>query len=37
MRIVVKILVFDDNAKLLNFTEKRKTASGKYRVNKREI
>ena len=27
------ILTFDADAKLLNFTEKLKTASGKYRVN----
>ena len=30
MRIVQMILTFDDNANLLNFTEKLKTASGKY-------
>ena len=33
MRTVQKFQAFDANAKLLNFTEKLKTASGKYRVN----
>ena len=33
MRIVVTILAFDDKVKLLNVTENRKTASGKYGVN----
>ena len=33
MRIVQKILIFGVNEKLLNFNEKLKTASGRYRVD----
>ena len=33
MGIVQNNLIFDANAKLINFTEKLKTAGDKYRVN----
>ena len=33
MRIVQKILIFGANEKLVNFNEKLKTTSGRYRVD----